>query len=98
MYFFPLNHPFPLQEKRKLFHIMVEGIPPRNPAGARNGQRDINIPSAIAQAMEFERGEIVEWAIEGKVPVEISPKKRASWEALFVTLWKCHTLIVVVWP
>jgi hypothetical protein len=26
----------------------------------------INFPSAIAQAMEFTRGEIVEWIIEGK--------------------------------
>jgi hypothetical protein len=26
----------------------------------------INFPSAIAQAMEFERGEVVEWMIEDK--------------------------------
>jgi hypothetical protein len=26
----------------------------------------VNFPSAIAQAMEFERGEIVEWIIEDK--------------------------------
>jgi len=26
----------------------------------------VNFPSAIAQAMEFERGEIVEWVIEDK--------------------------------
>jgi hypothetical protein len=26
----------------------------------------INFPSAIAQAMEFERGELVEWIIEDK--------------------------------
>jgi len=26
----------------------------------------INFPSAIAQAMEFERGEVVEWVIEDK--------------------------------
>lgn len=26
----------------------------------------INFPSAVAQAMEFERGEIVEWIIENK--------------------------------
>lgn len=26
----------------------------------------INFPSAVAQAMEFERGEIVEWLIEDK--------------------------------
>jgi hypothetical protein len=26
----------------------------------------INFPSAVAQAMDFERGEIVEWSIEDK--------------------------------
>jgi hypothetical protein len=26
----------------------------------------INFPSAIAQAMEFERGEVVEWIVEDK--------------------------------
>jgi antitoxin component of MazEF toxin-antitoxin module len=26
----------------------------------------INFPSAVAQAMEFEKGEIVEWTIENK--------------------------------
>ncbi len=26
----------------------------------------INFPSALAQAMEFERGEVVEWSIEDK--------------------------------
>jgi len=33
---------------------------------ARNEQFYINFPSAIAQAMEFERGEVVEWIIEDK--------------------------------
>lgn len=45
----------------------------------------INFPSAIAQAMEFERGEIVEWLIEDKgqlvlqrltVPPSVRKKKR----------------------
>lgn len=26
----------------------------------------INFPSAVAQAMEFTRGEVVEWIVEGK--------------------------------
>ena len=26
----------------------------------------INLPSAVAQAMEFERGEVVEWIVEDK--------------------------------
>jgi hypothetical protein len=26
----------------------------------------INLPSAVAQAMEFEKGEVVEWVIEDK--------------------------------
>lgn len=33
---------------------------------ANSEQWYINFPSAIAQAMEFERGEIVEWLIEDK--------------------------------
>ena len=26
----------------------------------------INLPSAVAQAMEFEKGEVVEWVVEDK--------------------------------
>jgi len=33
---------------------------------AKSEQWYINFPSAIAQAMEFERGEVVEWIIEDK--------------------------------
>ena len=33
---------------------------------AKSEQWYINFPSAIAQAMEFERGELVEWLIEDK--------------------------------
>lgn len=33
---------------------------------AKSEQWYINLPSAIAQAMEFERGEVVEWLIENK--------------------------------
>ena len=33
---------------------------------AKSEQFYINFPSAIAQAMEFERGEVVEWIIEDK--------------------------------
>jgi len=32
----------------------------------RSKQWYINFPSAIAQAMEFERGEVVEWILEDK--------------------------------
>jgi len=35
----------------------------------------INFPSAIAQAMEFDRGEIVEWLIEDKQTMTL---KRAN--------------------
>ncbi len=46
----------------------------------------INFPSAVAQAMEFDRGEIVEWVIEDKahltlkrkLPVEQAKKKRVE--------------------
>lgn len=33
---------------------------------AKSEQWYINFPSAIAQAMEFKRGEVVEWLIEDK--------------------------------
>ncbi len=33
---------------------------------AKSEQWYINFPSAVAQAMEFERGEIVEWIVEDK--------------------------------
>jgi hypothetical protein len=33
---------------------------------AKSEQWYINFPSAIAQAMDFERGEVVEWLIEDK--------------------------------
>lgn len=33
---------------------------------AKSEQWYINFPSAVAQAMEFEKGEIVEWLIENK--------------------------------
>ena len=34
---------------------------------AKSEQWYINLPSAIAQFMEFERGEVVEWSIEDKL-------------------------------
>src|SRR4030067_1807968 len=46
----------------------------------------INFPSAVARAMEFERGEIVEWIIEDKgqlvlqrVKVPPSARKKNGW-------------------
>jgi len=33
---------------------------------AKSEQWYINLPSAIAQAMEFDRGEVVEWLIQDK--------------------------------
>lgn len=33
---------------------------------AKSEQWYINFPSAVAQAMEFDKGEIVEWVIEDK--------------------------------
>jgi hypothetical protein len=35
----------------------------------------INFPSAVAQAMEFERGEIVEWFIEDKGMLALKRQK-----------------------
>lgn len=35
----------------------------------------INFPSAVAQAMEFQRGEIVEWIIENKAQLVLRRRK-----------------------
>ncbi len=35
----------------------------------------INFPSAIAQAMEFTRGEIVEWVVENKAQLLLRRRK-----------------------
>jgi len=43
---------------------------------AKSEQWYINFPSAIAQAMEFERGEVVEWLIEDKLRMTL--KRDAS--------------------
>lgn len=48
----------------------------------------INLPSAVAQAMEFEKGEVVEWVIENKKKmilkrpnsIELETKKKLSKE------------------
>ena len=42
---------------------------------AKSEQWYINLPSSVAQAMEFERGEVVEWLIEDKHKLIL---KRAS--------------------
>jgi hypothetical protein len=39
---------------------------------AQSEQWYINFPSALAQAMEFNRGEIVEWTIEDKHKLTLS--------------------------
>ena len=38
----------------------------------------INFPSAVAQAMEFARGEIVEWVIEDKNRLLLRRRKTAT--------------------
>ena len=50
----------------------------------------INFPAAIAQAMDFQRGEIVEWHIEGRdrlllVRKETPPSLRKKTTALLQT-------------
>jgi hypothetical protein len=41
----------------------------------------INFPSAVAQAMEFRRGEVVEWVIEDKARLTLTrPSVKASVE------------------
>jgi hypothetical protein len=35
----------------------------------------VNFPSAVAQAMEFKRGEVVEWVIEDKTQLVLNRKE-----------------------
>lgn len=41
----------------------------------------INFPAALAQAMEFERGEVVEWVIKDKANLLLRRREVASGEA-----------------
>jgi hypothetical protein len=41
----------------------------------------INFPSAIAQAMEFEKGEVVEWVIQDKAHLVLHRRSRAALSA-----------------
>jgi hypothetical protein len=34
----------------------------------------INFPSAVAQAMDFQRGEVVEWSVEDKATLALTRK------------------------
>ena len=45
---------------------------------AKSEQWYINFPSAIAQAMEFERGEVVEWLIEDKHKLVLKREESVS--------------------
>ncbi len=45
----------------------------------------VNFPAAIAQAMEFERGEIVEWIVEDKSQLVLR-RRRAPTSALKKTI------------
>ena len=45
---------------------------------ASSEQWYINFPSAVAQAMEFEKGEIVEWVIEDKQRLALKRAKSES--------------------
>jgi antitoxin component of MazEF toxin-antitoxin module len=46
---------------------------------AKSEQWYINLPAAIAQAMEFERGEVVEWLIENKQKM-ILKRDESRWQ------------------
>jgi antitoxin component of MazEF toxin-antitoxin module len=45
---------------------------------SKSEQWYINFPSALAQAMEFERGEVVEWTIEDKQKLILSRNEKVS--------------------
>ncbi len=48
---------------------------------AASEQWYINFPSAVAQAMEFEKGETVEWVIEGKRKLALKRPSKTSNES-----------------
>ena len=45
---------------------------------AKSEQWYINFPAALAQAMEFEKGEIVEWVIEDKKRMTLKRDSKAD--------------------
>jgi antitoxin component of MazEF toxin-antitoxin module len=45
---------------------------------SKSEQWYINFPSALAKAMEFERGEVVEWTIEDKQKLILSRNEKVS--------------------
>lgn len=54
---------------------------------ANSEQWYVNFPSAVAQAMEFDRGEVVEWVIDNKQKLvlkrdkaSVAPKKKPPME------------------
>lgn len=47
---------------------------------AKSEQWYINFPAAVAQAMEFEKGEVVEWIIEDKRKMTLKRNKVESLE------------------
>lgn len=45
---------------------------------SKSEQWYINFPSALAQAMEFERGEMVEWSIEDRNKLSLRRREKSS--------------------
>lgn len=45
---------------------------------AKSEQWYINLPAAVAQAMEFDKGEIVEWIIEDKQKMTLKRSKNKN--------------------
>jgi hypothetical protein len=45
---------------------------------SKSEQWYINFPSALAQAMEFERGEMVEWSIEDRNKLSLRRREKLS--------------------
>lgn len=45
---------------------------------SKSEQWYINFPSALAQAMDFERGEVVEWSIETKNKLILTRNEKVS--------------------
>lgn len=45
---------------------------------AKSEQWYINLPAAVAQAMEFDKGEVVEWIIEDKQKMVLKRNKKSK--------------------
>ena len=63
----------------------------------KSAQWYINFPAAIAQAMEFERGETVEWSIENKECLMLRRQKVPSAPKKIKRMTRAHIQLIQSW-